>query len=150
MKAVVHTSFQFCRKSPMGIKSDNAKSIFHGRVMQMGAHSQHFPREAGRGLVEMEQGIPRWRWGRLLPLLQSCIFPHPEMMFRLGSDSSCSVCFGECLRRVRKLVEQQQPCRFPAHSQVHAAHTPPKGPECKEPRAWQGLWDHVTHPWERW
>lgn len=108
MKAVVHTSFQFCRKCPMGIKSDNAKSIFHGRVMQMGAHSQHFPWEAGRGLVETEQGIPRWRWGRLLPLLQSCIFPHPEMMFRLGSDSSCSVCFGECLRRVRELLEQQQ------------------------------------------
>lgn len=34
----------------MGIKSDNAKSIFHGRVMQMGAHSQDFPREAGCSL----------------------------------------------------------------------------------------------------
>lgn len=127
MKAVGHTSFQFSRKNPMGIKSENAKSIFHGWVMQMGAHSQHFPGEAGRspgrGLVEMEQGIPRWRWGRLFPLLQSCIFPHPEMMFRLGSDSSCSVCFGECFRRVGELLAQQQPHRFPVHSQVPAAHT---------------------------
>lgn len=59
----------------MGIKSDNAKSIFHGRVMQMGAHRQHFPEEAGHSL-HWEEAL--WKWNKA---------------FQGGSGVGCSPCY---------------------------------------------------------
>lgn len=123
MKAVWQILFQLCRNIPLEIKSDGVKSIFHGRVMWTGHPSRDFPREAGHNLQGWKSRIkekgnkafpPRARCSRLFPLLLSCVFPHPEMMFGLGSDCSFSVCFGEYLSRVRGLRAQTQPRRSPA------------------------------------
>lgn len=152
MKAVGQILFQLYRNVPLEIKSDNAKSIFHSKFMWMGEQSQDFPGEASRILHWEESGTiwkgnkafpPRWRWGRLSPLLQSCMFPHPETMFRLGSDCSFLVSFGEYLRRRRGLLAQRQPHRSPPCSQACTAYLPPKGHPCKEPGACQGLWGRL-------
>lgn len=76
---------------------------------------------------------PKSRWGRLSLLIQSCVFPHSEMLFSFGYDFNFSIYFGQYLMSVRELSAQWQPCRSSAFSWVRAVHTLVKGLECKEP-----------------